>query len=85
MTIRELADGLPWGLHDAYLEAPSIDWPRATASLTMRLMISERQDQERRGRIDLTGLVFCSVDAPEIAADRGYTPTPGDGLWLSQR
>lgn len=83
MTLSELAEGLPWGLHDAYLEALSIDWPRATASLTMRLMISERQDHERRARIDLAGLVFCSVEAPEIAPERGYTPTPADGLWLS--
>jgi hypothetical protein len=46
-------------------------------------MWSERQDRERRGRILLSGLVFCSVDAPEIAPDRGYTPTTADGLWIS--
>ncbi len=83
MTLSELAEGLPWGLHDAYLEALSIDWTRATASLTMRLMISERQDQERRARIDLSGLVFCSLEPPEIDPDRGYAPTPPEGLWLS--
>jgi hypothetical protein len=83
MTLRELADGLRWGLHDAYLEALAIDWPHATASLTVRFMMSESQDEERRGRIDLNGLVFCSVDAPEIAPERGYTPTPAHGLWIS--
>jgi hypothetical protein len=83
MTLDELMAPLPWGLHDSYLEALTLDWPRAAASLTVRLMMSERQDQERRARIDLAGLVFCSVDAPEIAPDRGYTPTPADGLRLA--
>lgn len=80
MTLDELTEPLPWGLHDACLEALTLDWPRARASLTVRLMMSERQDEERRAVIGLTGLVFCSVDAPEIAPDRGYTPTPADGL-----
>jgi hypothetical protein len=83
MTLNELMEPLPWGLHDAYLESLSLDWPRATASLTVRLVMSESQDEERRARIDLTGLVFCSVDAPEIAPERGYTPTAPNGLWLS--
>ncbi len=82
MTLAELVAGLPWGLHDAYLEALSVDWPRATASLSVRLMVSERQDQERRARIDLKGLVFCSIEAPEIAPERGYEPTPSAGLWI---
>jgi hypothetical protein len=83
MTLDELMTPLPWGLHDSYLESLTLDWPRAMASLTVRLMMSERQDEERRARIDLTGLVFCSVDAPEIAPERGYTPTPPEGLWLA--
>lgn len=37
-----LLQSLPWGLHDAYLELLSIDWPCATAALTVRLMTSER-------------------------------------------
>jgi hypothetical protein len=76
---------LPWALHDAYLETLAIDWPHATASMTVRLMISERQDQERRDRIDLNDLVFCSVDAPEIAPDRESTPTLADGLWIGRK
>jgi hypothetical protein len=83
MTLEELTAPLPWGLHDAYLESLTLDWPRATATLTVRLMMSEHQDTERRARIDLAGLVFCSVDAPEIAPHRGYTPAPPDGLRLA--
>jgi hypothetical protein len=47
MTLDALVASLPWGLHDAYLEALSIDWPRASGSLSLRLMISEGQDQEK--------------------------------------
>lgn len=82
MTLAGLVEKLPWGLHDAYLEALSIDWAGATASLSLRLTVSERQDQERRARIDLAGLVFCSVEPPEIDPARGYTPTPAQGLWI---
>ncbi len=83
MNLAQLTDALPWGLHDAYLERLELDWSHARAALTLRLMMSERQDFERRARIDITGLVFCSVDAPEIAPERGYVPTPKDGLRLS--
>jgi hypothetical protein len=83
MNLRELTDDLPWGLHDAHLERLELDWPQAAASLTVRFAMSERQDLDRRGRIDLTGLVFCAIDPPEIAPDRSYVPTPKDGLWLN--
>lgn len=82
MTLDALAASLPWGLHDAYLEALSIDWPRASASLSLRLMVSERQDEERRARVDLSGLVFCSVEPPEIDPAAGYNPSPSEGLWI---
>jgi hypothetical protein len=29
MTLSGIEDALPWGLHDAYLEALDIDWPNA--------------------------------------------------------
>jgi len=76
MNLRELTDDLSWGLHDAHLEHLDLDWPHATASLTVRFAMSERQDLDRRGRIDLMGLVFCAIDPPEIAPERHYVPTP---------
>ena len=35
-----------------------------------------------RARITITGLVFCSIDPPEIDPTRGYEPTPDHGLWI---
>lgn len=82
MTLDSLVATLPWGLHDAYLESLSIDWRHATACLAVRLMMSERQDQERQARIDLAGLVFCSVEPPVIDPPGGLSPTPSEGLWI---
>jgi hypothetical protein len=32
MTLDQVTETLPWGLHDAYLESLSLDWPCATGS-----------------------------------------------------
>ncbi len=73
---------LPWGLHDAILESIEIDWLSARATLTVRVMITERQDSDRRGKIAVSGLVFCAIDPPEIDSARHYEPVPPDGLWI---
>jgi hypothetical protein len=82
MAIAEIEAGLPWGLHDAILEAISVDWPKAKVTLTLRLKVTERQDFDRRGEIEVGGLVFCAIDPPEIDVARGYNPVPDKGLWV---
>jgi hypothetical protein len=62
MTMADVEAALPWGLHDALLESIEIDWPNARASLTVRVMIAEGQDLVRRGKVTVSGLVFCSID-----------------------
>jgi hypothetical protein len=81
-SLADIERGLPWGFHDARLEGLELDWPGARATLSMRLMFGERQERDRRCRVDITGLVYCSIDAPEIDPARGYEPTPADGLWV---
>jgi hypothetical protein len=73
VTLVELAGTLPWGLHDAYIEALDIDWLTARLTLTVRVMITEHQDMDQRARIILGGLVFCSVEPPEISDPRGIS------------
>jgi hypothetical protein len=80
MTLDEIEQQLPWGLHDALLLRLSVDWTRAELVLDVRLMITERQDMDQLARIVVTGLVFCAVDAPEIDPARGYVPTSPTGL-----
>jgi hypothetical protein len=84
MDLVELARSLPWGLHDASLEALEVDWLRGRLALTLRLVMSERQDLDRRARIDLEGLVYCSIEPPEIDPAGGYEPLPDGGLRISE-
>ena len=84
MTLEELTDPLPWGLHDARLETLEVDWLRARLTLTARLMMSEHQDLDQRARFTLDGLVYCSIEAPEIDPGRGYEAIPPGGLMVSE-
>jgi hypothetical protein len=82
VTLSSIEASLPWGLHDSYLESLALDWPNATLTMTVRVMITKHQDMDRRASIKVTGLVFCSIDAPTIDPARGYEPTPPEGLWI---
>jgi hypothetical protein len=79
MNIADLEATLPWGLHDARLESIEVDWLNARATLTVRVRVTAGQDIDRRGRITVGGLVFCSIDAPEIDPSRHYEPVPPTG------
>jgi hypothetical protein len=81
-TLEAIEAALPWGLHDAYLERMEIDWVGQHLMLTVRVMISERQDMDQRALVTIAGLVFCAIDAPEIDPARGYEPCPPHGLWI---
>jgi hypothetical protein len=82
VNISDIEASLPWGLHDSYLEAIEIDWPKARLTLTVRVMMSENQDMDQRAKVVLSGLAFCTFDPPEIDATHGYEPTPACGLWV---
>ena len=69
-------------MHDAHFERIEIDWPQAKMSLTLRLMMTKEQDMDQRARIDVSGLVYCSIDAPMLDSRAGYEPTPSSGLWV---
>lgn len=67
-TIGDLLGELPWGLHDAFLEALRVDYLESRLELTVRLMMSERQDRDQRAMIRVDGLVYCAVEAPTAHA-----------------
>ena len=79
-TIADLEAPLPWGLHDAHLEAVEIDWPAARMTLAVRVAFGEHQEEDRRAKITVDGLLFCTMDPPRI--DQGYEPVPESGLWI---
>jgi hypothetical protein len=83
MTLAELEAGLPWGFHDAYLEDIAIDWLAREASLALRIMMTERQDQDRRARVTITGLVFFAMDPPERGRGLVASSEMRHGLWIN--
>ena len=83
MTFDELEAQLSWGLHDARLEALSVDWMGAEVVMRVRVMISERQDSDRLLSVTVTGLAFCAIEPPqEEDPSRGYQLIPAGGLWI---
>jgi|SRR5580700_1394134 hypothetical protein len=81
MNLAEIEATLPWGLHDAYLEGIEIDWLTSTASLLVRVMMTERQDQDQRAKITVSGLAFCAMDPPDPRR-QNEDSSSADGLWL---
>lgn len=84
-TIDDIENALPWGLHDAYVEAVAIDWLARTMTITVRVMITASQDMDRRARLELGGFVYCVMQPPRIDPSQGYEPTPAAGLWIDSR
>src|SRR5687768_8751438 len=81
MTLRELEQSLPWGLHDAYLERLDVDYAHTMAGLVARVMMSETQDLDQRARIEIRGLIYLCIEPPEAPAiEQG--PDTTEGLWL---
>jgi hypothetical protein len=78
MTLEELENTLPWGLHDAHVESLTVDWTRAEVVLVVRVAIGEHQETDQRARIIVGGLDYCSIEPP-----RARTPLqPGNGVWV---
>jgi hypothetical protein len=82
MNFAEIEASLPSGLHDAYLEGIDIDWLNSTASLLLRVMMTERQDQDQRARIIVSGLAFCAIDPPDPRR-QNKDSSSAHGLWLN--
>lgn len=67
--------------HDGSLEGLAIDYVARSLTLTLRLPISSHQDIERRARVVVEGLVFCSIEPP-WDGDGDYEAAPDGGLVL---
>lgn len=64
MTLSELDNTLPNGLHDAYLLGLTVSFADRTASLFFKLLVGETDEAARyeRAEIRLTGLVAFVVE-----------------------
>ncbi len=84
MRFEELDNKLPNGFHDAKLHDLKIDYLRGTVVLRMALDFGNpngpKQTDYRIGELRVSGLSFCSIDAP----DPGYNYLPhGSALNIS--
>lgn len=82
MNLEDIDDELPWGFHDAFLERVDLDYCAGRAVLHMRFPMSEHQELDRRGRVELEGLVYWISEAPMIDPPTLYQAHTPAGLWI---
>lgn len=76
MTLAELENILPNGLHDAELHSYAVDYAQQKLVLELTVWVGKMEDPiasreaYRKGRIEISGLLFLAVEAPD--ADYPY-------------
>jgi hypothetical protein len=87
MTLEELANTLPNGLHDSALKSLSIDYERRTLRLEVSVKVGdsdgprENRDDIRNAQIDISGVVFFVIDPPCSDVNHDFK-SPGE-LWIA--
>ena len=77
MTLAELADSLPNGFHDSAIKRVTVDYEKQTARLEMSLLVGlpddpiEKRDNCRDGLVELFGLQFFMISAPNAKEHLG--------------
>jgi|SRR5882724_1988609 len=70
MTLEELEDTLPNGLHDSEVESVFIDYLRRTATIQMAVFVGEvdapidKREAYRNASLLIAGLSFASIEPP---------------------
>lgn len=84
MTIEEVLESLPNGLHDAYLRSIDIDYAERTAELQLDIWVGdlsldgEAREARRPVILKLSGLWYFVVEAP----DPKYDFNESKPLWI---
>ncbi|NMO16678.1 hypothetical protein HPC49_13470 [Pyxidicoccus fallax] len=81
MTLSDIEDALPWGLHDARLTWMWVDWGRGKLSLHVRVKMDEHQKTDQLAGITLSGLRYFTMTPPTGSAPEG-APDPERGSWI---
>jgi hypothetical protein len=80
MTLEELENTLPNGLHDAEVRRISVDYEHRNLGIDVDIWVgkmtdpSEKREAYRKGRIEISGLLFLVMEPP----DAGYPFANGD-------
>ena len=71
MTLEELEETLPNGLHDAEVKRIATDYELRTVTVELAVWVGdiddppERREAYRYARIDISGLCFLVMEAPD--------------------
>jgi hypothetical protein len=71
VTLEELENTLPNGLHDAEVHKISVDYQESTLTLDLAVWTGDIEDPPtqrkayRTGRLELSGLVFLVMEPPD--------------------
>lgn len=86
MTIDEISDTLPNGLHDSYVLRISIDYVAGEVTFLIEVDLTSPDKQvdvaERRGELKLTGMLYCVIEPPSYSLAKEYAFAE-DKLWLA--
>jgi hypothetical protein len=71
MTLEELENTLPNGLHDAEVRQISVDYEQRNLAIDVAIWVgkmtdsSETREAYRKGRIEISGLLFLVMEPPD--------------------
>jgi len=71
MTLEELENTLPNGLHDAEIERIAVDYALRKLTLEVAVWVGdmgdppERREAYKNGRIEISGLIFLVMEPPD--------------------
>jgi hypothetical protein len=71
MTLEDIENSLPNGLHDAGLRRLVIDYAQRTLTAEVSVCVDnltgpdERRDEYKPGQIEITGLIFVIMEPPD--------------------
>lgn len=81
MTLEDIEDMLPNGLHDARINSINLDYVRSIARFSMEISIAGEEAADpafRTALLTLEGLLFCVIEAP----DSSYPYHGAKALWV---
>jgi len=71
MTLKELENTLPNGLHDAEVQRITVDYSQRTLMLELEIWVGsmddppERREAYRKGWLEISGLIFLVLEPPD--------------------
>jgi hypothetical protein len=71
MTLEELENALPNGLHDAEVQHSAVDYEQRKVTLQVAVWVGdmddppERREAYKKGRIEISGLLFLVMEPPD--------------------